>query len=138
MEDRREFMKQKKAELGDNLARVLNLSSKRTTNGSVLKSDMPYLEFNDVQRGRHILKHAIQPAQMSYSIEDFLNRADQHEATWMKMMTKNKEEVDKIHAEMKPEKTETDINETLKELVGEMGSEEAEAIEDITQSRKIF
>ena len=50
----------------------------------------------------------------------------------MKMMTKNKEEVDKMNAEMKPEKTETDINETLKELVGEMGSEEAEAIEDIT------
>ena len=43
-----------------------------------------------------------------------------------------------MSAATKPEKREADINETLQELADEMGTGDKEAIEDITQSRKIF
>ena len=43
-----------------------------------------------------------------------------------------------MNASQKPEKKETDINETLQELADEMGTGDKEVIEDITQSRKIF
>ena len=43
-----------------------------------------------------------------------------------------------MSAATKPEKKGTDINETLQELADEMGTGDKEAIEDITQSRKIF
>ena len=47
-------------------------------------------------------------------------------------------ELEEQSAAMQPKKKETDINETLQELADEMGTGDKEAIEDITQSRKIF
>ena len=70
-EDRREYIAAKKRELGENLDRVLNLSSKRTIQGSKVKSDMGALEFDGVFRKQHINEGWIQPAQMQWSLETF-------------------------------------------------------------------
>ena len=45
-EDRLAFIQEKKRELGNNINRVLALSSKRTPMQSKIFHDMPYLEFN--------------------------------------------------------------------------------------------
>ena len=78
-EDRRDYIKEKKAEMSSNLERVLGLSSKRMPSHHVLKQDMASLEFREVFRSRHITEGWIQPAEMAWSIERFVETQDKLE-----------------------------------------------------------
>ena len=77
----------------------------------------------------------MQPADMVYSIEDLINKADQQEFKYRAMMEAHFADLEKKMASETQSK-ETDINETLKEMAQDIG--EDQALEDITQSRKIF
>ena len=52
-EDRLDFIRSQKMQLGGSLQRVLDLSSKRTTFAASSKEDMPYLEFTQVFKPLH-------------------------------------------------------------------------------------
>ena len=49
-EDRLEYIKEKRKELGPTISRMLALSSKRMMTHAQVRSDMPFLEFNDHPR----------------------------------------------------------------------------------------
>merc|ERR1712228_407800 len=66
-----------KEEMGPNLERVLGLSNKRTVTGHTLKSDAAFLEFNSLYRTKEINEDWFQPADMSWSIEQFVAKQDE-------------------------------------------------------------
>jgi len=67
---------------------VLGLSSKRSVVNHVLKSDMPCLEFNMVQRNT-IIGSTLQPHEMQWSMEEFIKKSEATEKI-------NKERMDDI------------------------------------------
>jgi len=56
---------------------MLARSSKKTPSGHYIKSDPGFLEFNEVKNVRDIHKGMPQPADMHWSIEEFLKHLDQ-------------------------------------------------------------
>ena len=53
-QDRLEYIKAKKQEMGEKLDKVLSLSSKRSVDNHKLKGDMACIEFDGLYRNLHI------------------------------------------------------------------------------------
>ena len=65
LQDRREYIAAEKKRLGAGLDRVLSKTSKRMPSGHYLKDDHPFIEFNELVRGRDIVDNVChQPATM--------------------------------------------------------------------------
>ena len=75
-QDRLDYIKAKKAEIGFGLDRVLSFSNKRMPSGHYLKDDPCYIEFTGFERARDISPTLLQPADMAWSVEEFLKKLD--------------------------------------------------------------
>ena len=62
--------------MGPGLDRILSLSNKRMPSGHYLKDDPCYIEFTGFDRIRDISPNLLQPADMQWSVDEFLKKMD--------------------------------------------------------------